>query len=239
MSHTVSCHDCSLSSVCLPLAVAPEQIDDLDNILKRGRSLKPGEHLYRAEDPFRSVFAIRSGAFKTYGVTPEGEEQITGFYLPGEIVGMDGVSTAHYASSARALETASVCELPFEQMESLSLRIPSLQHHFFQLMSQEIKADRELHMLLSRKSAEERVAALLLSLSARAYRRGLSQDKVRLPMPRNEMANYLGLAVETVSRTMTRLQNEGALRVQGREVEILDRDHLSQHGELRIHVENV
>lgn len=239
MVQTVSCNDCNLSAVCLPLAVAPDQVEQLDNILKRGRSLKPGEHLYKARDPFRSVYAVRSGAIKTYSLTEEGEQQITGFYLPGEVVGMDGISTAYYASSAQALETSSVCEVPFEHMEALSLQIPSLQRHFFKLMSQEIKSDRELHMLLSRKSAEDRIAALLLSLSARAHRRGLSAHQLRLPMPRNEMANYLGLAVETVSRIMTRLHNEGVLRVQGREVDIQDRDHLCRHGELRLNVQNL
>ncbi len=239
MAHTVSCNDCSLSSVCLPLAVAPDQVDELDRILKRGRSLKTGEHLYNARDAFRSVYAVRSGAIKTYNLTEEGEQQITGFYLPGEVVGMDGVSTAYYASSAQALETSSVCEVPFDQMEELSLQIPSLQRHFFQLMSQEIKSDRELHMLLSRKSAEDRIASLLLSLSARAHRRGLSSDQLRLPMPRNEMANYLGLAVETVSRIMTRLHHQGVLRVEGREVALMDRDHLCQHGELQLNVQNI
>jgi CRP/FNR family transcriptional regulator len=239
MARTVSCNDCSLSSVCLPLAVAPDQVDELDRILKRGRSLKRGEHLYNAQDPFRSVYAVRSGAIKTYNLTEEGEQQITGFYLPGEVVGMDGISTAHYASSAQALETSAVCEVPFDQMESLSLQIPSLQRHFFELMSQEIKSDRELHMLLSHKSAEDRIAALLLSLSARANRRGLSPEQLRLPMPRNEMANYLGLAVETVSRIMTRLHQQGVLRVDGREVAILDRDHLCQHGEFQLNVQNI
>jgi CRP/FNR family transcriptional regulator len=239
MARTVSCNDCSLSSVCLPLAVAPDQVDELDRILKRGRSLKRGEHLYNAQDPFRSVYAVRSGAIKTYNLTEEGEQQITGFYLPGEVVGMDGISTAHYASSAQALEMSAVCEVPFDQMESLSLQIPSLQRHFFELMSQEIKSDRELHMLLSHKSAEDRIAALLLSLSARANRRGLSPEQLRLPMPRNEMANYLGLAVETVSRIMTRLHQQGVLRVDGREVAILDRDHLCQHGEFQLNVQNI
>jgi CRP/FNR family transcriptional regulator len=239
MATNVSCNDCSLSTVCLPLAVSDDQLGELDAIIKRGRPLKRGEHLYRAADPFQSVYAVRSGALKTYAISEDGEEQVTGFYLPGEVVGMDGISTAYHVSSAKALDTSTVCEIPFDMMEELSLRISSLQHHFFSLMSREIQADRELHMLLGKKSAEERIAALLLSLSARAHRRGLSDSRLRLPMPRNDMANYLGLAVETVSRIFTRFHQTGILNVDGREVEIMDRDRLCGNGQLKLKVENL
>ena len=201
--------------------------------MRRGRPLKRGEHLFRASDQFESVFAVRSGAVKTYALSEEGEEQVTGFYLPGEIVGMDGISTAHHMSSAKALETSSVCEIPFSRLEDLSSRIPSLQHHFFSLMSREIQADRELHMLLSKKSADDRIAALLLSLSARQQRRGLSAQRIRLPMSRYDIGNYLGLAVETVSRIFTRFQQQGMLAVEGREIEILNRESLCGNGRLR------
>ena len=172
MSHHVSCNDCSLSPICLPLAVAPAQLDELDRIIHRGRPLKRGEHLFRAADDFQAVYAVRSGALKTYVLSDEGDEQVTGFYLPGEVLGMDGISTAHHVSNAKALETATVCEIPFSKLEMLSQRIPTLQHHFFSLMSNEIRSDRELHMLLSKKNADDRVASLLLSMSARHQRRG-------------------------------------------------------------------
>ena len=139
---------------------------------------------------------------------------------------MDGISTAHHVSNAKALETATVCEIPFSQLENLSQQIPTLQHHFFSLMSDEIRADRELHMLLSKKSADDRVASLLLSMSARHQRRGLSSHSFRLPMSRYDIANYLGLAVETVSRIFTRFQQKGWLEVSGRDIEILDRASL-------------
>ena len=226
MSHHVSCNDCSLSPICLPLAVAPAQLDQLDRIIHRGRPLKRGEHLFRTTDGFASVYAVRSGALKTYVVSDDGEEQVTGFYLPGEVLGMDGISTAHHVSNAKALETATVCEIPFSQLETLSQQIPSLQHHFFRLMSNEIRADRELHMLLGKKSADDRVASLLLSLSARHQRRGLSDHCFRLPMSRYDIANYLGMAVETVSRIFTRFQQQQWLRVTGRDIEILDRARL-------------
>lgn len=233
MAHRTSCNDCSLSPICLPLAVSVDELDELENIMRRGRPLKRGEHIFRASDPFESVFAVRSGAIKSYVLSEEGEEQVTGFYLPGEIVGMDGISTAHHMSSAKALETSSVCEIPFNRLEELSSRIPSLQHHFFSLMSREIQADRELHMLLGKKSAEDRIASLLISLANRQQRRGLSGQRIRLPMSRYDIANYLGLAVETVSRIFTRFQQQGLLAVEGREIEILNRESLCGVGRLR------
>ncbi|MFN3713175.1 MAG: fumarate/nitrate reduction transcriptional regulator Fnr [Alcanivoracaceae bacterium] len=233
MVHRASCNECSLSPICLPLAVSVDELDQLEDIMRRGRPLKRGEHLYRASDAFESVFAVRSGAVKTYVLSEEGEEQVTGFYMPGEIVGMDGISTAHHMSSAKALETASVCEIPFQRLEELSSKIPTLQHHFFSLMSREIQADRELHMLLSKKSAEDRIASLLLSFATRQQRRGLSSQRIRLPMSRYDIANYLGLAVETVSRIFTRFQQQGLLAVEGREIEILDREALCGNHRLR------
>ncbi|MDF1630273.1 MAG: fumarate/nitrate reduction transcriptional regulator Fnr [Alcanivoracaceae bacterium] len=233
MAHRTSCNDCSLNPICLPLAVSVDELDQLEDIMHRGRPLKRGEHLYRASDAFESVFAVRSGAVKTYVVSEEGDEQVTGFYLPGEIVGMDGISTAHHVTSAKTLETSSVCEIPFSRLEELSSKIPSLQHHFFSLMSREIQADRELHMLLSKKSADDRIASLLISIANRQKLRGLSGHQIRLPMSRYDIANYLGLAVETVSRIFTRFQQQGLLAVEGREVEILDREALCGTGRLR------
>tara|TARA_Y100001972_G_scaffold126092_1_gene178916 strand:+ start:415 stop:1167 length:753 start_codon:yes stop_codon:yes gene_type:complete len=233
MAHRTSCNDCSLNPICLPLAVSVDELDQLEDIMRRGRPLKRGEHLYRASDPFESVFAVRSGAVKTYIVSEDGEEQVTGFYLPGEIVGMDGISTAHHVTSAKTLETSSVCEIPFSRLEELSTKIPSLQHHFFSLMSREIQADRELHMLLSKKSADDRIASLLISIANRQKLRGLSAQCIRLPMSRYDIANYLGLAVETVSRIFTRFQQQGLLAVEGREVKILDREALCGTSRMR------
>ena len=218
----VSCTDCSLNPICLPVAVNETQLEELDKIIKRSKPLKKGEHLFRASDPFASIYAVRSGTIKTYSVTEDGEEQVTGFYLPGEILGVDGISTNIHSNSAKALETAAVCEIPFEKLEFLSSQIPTLQRHFFQLMSKEIQADQQLIMLLSKKSAEERIASLLLSISTRHTKRGLSASGFRLPMSRNDIGNFLGLAVETVSRVFTRLQKQGVIFVDGKEVEVLD-----------------
>lgn len=217
---SVSCQECSLSPICLPVAVKEQELDQLDSIIRRSRPLRKGEHLFRASDTFRSIYAVRSGSIKTYSVTEDGEEQVTGFYLPGEILGVDGICSNTHTNSAKALESAAVCEIPFDKMEQLSVAIPSLQRHFFQLMSKEIQADQQLLMLLSKKSAEERIASLLLSIAARNGARGLSPTRFRLAMSRNDIGNFLGLAVETVSRVFTRLQKHGLLLVEGKEVEI-------------------
>lgn len=222
----VSCNDCSLSPVCLPVAVKDQDIDRLDDMIRRSKPLKKGEHLFAASDEFRSIFAVRSGAIKTYSVTEEGEEQVTGFYLPGEILGVDGIGSNAHTNSAKALETSAVCEIPFDKLESMAAAIPSLQHHFFKIMSQEIQADQQLIMLLSKKNADERVGSLLLSLSVRHSKRGLSSTRFRLPMSRNDIGNFLGLAVETVSRVFTRLQKQTIIAVEGKDIQILSMDKL-------------
>ncbi|WP_165857127.1 fumarate/nitrate reduction transcriptional regulator Fnr [Marinobacter sp. JSM 1782161] len=216
------CQHCSLSNLCLPLAVSDTEIERLEDIVQQGRAIDRGKHVFRQRDPFRSCFAVRSGAVKTYIISGSGEEQITGFYLPGEIIGLDSMTEDGYSCSAKALERSSLCEIPFDKMEELAARIPSLQHHFFQLMSREIKNGQNLSLLLSKNSAEERIASLLLSLSSRFSRRRLSATQLSLPMPRHDIANYLGLAVETVSRVMTRFHRQGLIESHGREVSLLD-----------------
>lgn len=220
--YKVSCSDCRLSAICLPIAVSTDEIDQLDNIVQRGRPLHKNEYLYREGDEFRSIYAVRSGAIKAYSVTGDGREQVTGFYLPGEILGMDGIGKNHYASSAKAMETSAICEIPFESLGDLSSKIPTLQRHFFQLMSQEITSDQKLITLLSKNSAEERIASLILSISTRNARRKLSALSFRLPMSRTDIGNYLGLTVETVSRVFSRFQKANLIAVDNKELEILD-----------------
>lgn len=224
----VSCDSCSLRPICMPSAITPEQLDAIDRIVKRGRSIKRGETLFHLSSPFESIYAVRSGALKTYSLAPNGEELVTGFYLPGEILGLEGISQGTHMATAVALETSTVCEIPFERFEELALQIPSLQQHFFHLMSAEIWRDRLLHRLLGKRSADDRVVALLLSISARQQRRGLSSTQFRLPMSRYDIGNYLGLAVETVSRIFTRLNKKELVRVKGREIEIPCLDVLKQ-----------
>ncbi len=225
----ISCGNCRLGAICLPIALGDEEIIKLDEIVQRGRPLQKNEHLYREGDTFQSVYAVRSGAIKAYRVTGDGQEQVTGFYFPGEVTGMDGISKDKHAVSAKALETSAVCEIPFHRFEELSTKVPSMQRHFFQLMSQEITSDQQLITLLSKNSAEERIAALLVSISARNARRNLSASSFRLPMSRTDIGNYLGLTIETVSRVFSRFNKQDLISVEGKDIAILDLDTLKTH----------
>ena len=221
-THQAHCKDCSLASLCLPLSLDLEDMDALDDIVKRGRPLKKGEFLFRQGDTFTSVFAVRSGALKTFSLSDAGEEQITGFHLPSELVGLSGMDTELYPVSAQALETTSVCEIPFERLDELSVSLPQLRRQLMRVMSREIRDDQQMMLLLSKKTADERIATFLVNLSARFSARGFSANQFRLAMSRNEIGNHLGLAVETVSRVFTRFQQSKLLEAEGKEVHILD-----------------
>jgi len=231
----ISCGDCRLGELCLPIALDAAEISRLDEIVKRGRPLKKGDYLYRQGDNFKAIYAIRAGSFKAFRTAREGVEQVTGLYLPGEIVGMDGISSNHHDSSAIALETGSVCEIPFSQLEDLSSKIPSLQGRFFRLMGQEISKDQQMMTLLSSNSAEERVAALLLSISTRNFRRKLSPAQFRLPMTRAEIGSYLGITLETVSRIFSRLQKQKIIEVDNKEINVLSMDNLKAIAKVKDH----
>lgn len=220
--HQAHCKECSLAPLCLPLSLNMEDMDALDHIVKRGRPLKKGEFLFRQGDTFDSVFAVRAGALKTFTLSDAGEEQITGFHLPSELVGLSGVDTQIYPVSAQALETTSVCEIPFEHLDELSVQLPQLRRQVMRVMSREIRDDQQMMLLLSKKTADERIATFLVNLSARFRARGFSAQQFRLAMSRNELGNYLGLAVETVSRVFTRFQQNGLINAEGKEVQILD-----------------
>ena len=221
-SNQAHCRDCSLASLCLPLSLNMDDMDALDQIVKRGRPLKKGEYLFRQGDVFNSVFAVRSGALKTFSLSDAGEEQITGFHLPSELVGLSGMDSEAYPVSAQALETTSVCEIPFERLDELSTQLPQLRRQLMRVMSREIRDDQQMMMLLSKKTADERIATFLVNLSARFRARGFSANQFRLAMSRSEIGNYLGLAVETVSRVFTRFQQNQLLEAEGKSVHILD-----------------
>lgn len=232
-SFTVSCQNCGLNELCLPHTLSVDEMDEVDSIVKRGKPLQRGEYLFHAGDDFSSLFAVRSGSIKVFSIDDEGEEQVIAFYLPGEILGMDAIDSARHISAAKALETASVCEIPYRDVEKLSANIQNLQVHMYKLLSREIRIDQELQMLLAKKTSEERIGAFLMNLSMRYEQRRLSATRFRLPMARSDIANYLGLAVETVSRVFTRLQTMGVLKVEGKEIEILDRHSLCDIAHLK------
>ncbi len=223
---TVSCASCRLNELCLPIALNKSEIHQLDAIVERNRPYKKGEHLYRQSDEFKAVYAVRSGSFKSYFLSNNGQGRVTGFFLPGEIIGMDGIASHRYANSTAALEHSSVCEIPFTQLERLSHELPNLQHHFFAIMGNEIAKDQQIHTLLSSYTAEERTASFLLGLSSRYTRVSLSPTRFLLPMTRGDIGEYLGLTVETVSRILTALQRKGLVSVSNREIELLDIESL-------------
>ena len=224
----VACSDCSLRSLCLPFGLDGEELDKLDKIIKRPRPLQRSQRLYHPGDEFRSLYVVRSGSLKTYTTTSTGEQQITGFHLPGELVGLDGVSTDAYSCTAEALETTSVCELPFSKLESLSGQINGLQRQLHRLMSKEILAEQQLLLQLGKMSAEARVAAFLLSVSMRLHQRGFSPTEFNLTMTRTDIGNYLGMAVETVSRQFTSFQEQGIIKASRKHIQVLEMTKLQQ-----------
>lgn len=217
-----ACQRCYLRQLCLPLGLKSLDLVRLASIVKVSASIPRGKHVFRQGDAFDSIYAIRSGSVKTYQLAVSGAVQITGFYLPGDLIGFDAISSGQHPSGAETLDTTTLCALPFHDVEQLSGDVPALRHQVFRLMSKEIVADSELVSVLSNRSAEERLAALLLSLSVRYALRGFSAREFRLCMSRNDIANYLGLAVETVSRLFTRFQERKLIAVEGKFVRFVD-----------------
>ena len=221
-SPSTSCGDCRLSGICLPIALQQDEVARLEDIVNRSKPVQKGHKVYHQDQEFTAVYAVRVGCFKTMRTTQDGKEQVTGFYFPGEIFSMDGISKNRHTNAAIALESGAYCEIPFDRLQELSTKLPSLQRHFFQLMSSEIASDQQLITQLSKNSAEERMAALFLSISTRFAARNQSGMRFRLPMSRGDISNYLGLTVETVSRILTRLQQAEVIHIDNKEVEILD-----------------
>jgi CRP/FNR family transcriptional regulator len=217
-----ACSNCNLRELCLPLGLSGQELERLDDLVSTRRRLKRGEHLYRAGSGFDSIYAIRAGFFKTDVLLEDGREQVTGFQMAGELLGLDGISTEHHTCNAVALEDSEVCAIPFTHLESLSREIHTLQHHFHKVMSREIVRDHGVMMLLGTMRAEERLAAFLLNLSQRFTSRGFSPAEFYLRMTREEIGSYLGLKLETVSRAFSKFQEKGYISVQQKHIRILD-----------------
>ncbi len=221
-----ACSNCSLSELCLPLGLAENDLNQLDLLINQRLTLKRGEHLYRAGTAFESLYAIKRGFFKTHALTEDGREQVTGFHMTGEIMGVDAISTDNHACHATALEDSEVCEIPFARLEDLIRQMPALQRHFHRIMSREIVRDQSVMMLLGNMRAEERVAAFLLNLSQRYAARGYSPNSFYLRMTREEIGSFMGMKLETVSRTFSKLQEEGYIAVERKLVSITDMSRL-------------
>ena len=222
----VACKNCSLATLCLPMGLTLKDVERLDDIVKRARPVHRGDYIFRTGERFHSLYVVKTGSVKTYAPSTEGGEHVLGFHLPGELIGLDAIEKEVHTCSAKVLETSAICEVPFSRLITLSGSIPSLQHQLYRLLSKEIGHDTEMLLLLGKKSAEERLAAFLLSMSKRLHKRGLSPTDFYLSMSRHEIGNYLGLAVETVSRLFTKFQDEGLLKVDRKHVELLELDVL-------------
>ncbi|MBO1254629.1 fumarate/nitrate reduction transcriptional regulator Fnr [Alteromonas sp. 5E99-2] len=221
-NNKTSCENCRLNQLCLPISLQINEIDKLDAIIKRKRPIGKGDAVFHLGERFSAIYAVRSGSLKTVNVTVDGQEQVTGFYLPGEIFGLDGLGNNIHTNSAVALETSAICEIPFSRLEELTIKIPSLQRHIFQVLGQEIASEQSLITHLSTSTAEERVAALLISISSRNHRRQLSGTDFRLPMSRTDMASYLGVTIETVSRILSHFQKKKLVTIKMKDIIITD-----------------
>ena len=217
-----ACSTCNLRELCMPLGLSEDELNRLDDLVSTRRRVKRGDYLYRAGGDFDAIFAIRSGFFKTDVLLVDGRDQVTGFQMAGELLGLDGISSERHTCNAIALEDSEICSIPFSQLESLSREIHTLQHHFHKVMSREIVRDHGVMMLLGTMRAEERLAAFLLNLSQRFTARGYSHADFFLRMTREEIGSYLGLKLETVSRAFSRFQEEGHIAVQQKHVRILN-----------------
>ncbi len=216
------CSACSLHKICLPVGLADGDIDQLDGIIGNRRRILRGTSLYRIGDTFTNLYAIRVGHFKTHQVSADGAEQITGFQMTGELLGLDAISTDRHNCYAVALEDSEVCEIPFARLQDLFTAIPVLLRHFHRMMSQEITRDQGTMLMLGNMRAEQRFAALLMNLSSRYKARGYSSSKFQLRMSREDMGNYLGLTIESISRLLSRFKKQGLINVNNREIELLD-----------------
>lgn len=222
------CSTCGMGQLCLPVGMSQQDLLKMDTLVQERVRVHKGETLYRMGDPLTAVYAVRFGTLKTHVTLEDGRSQITGFHLPGEIVGLDGLGEMQHASDATALEDAEVCVVRFSDLQALSSDLPSLQTQFLRLMSKEISQDQVMLMTLGSMRAEERLAAFLVNLSERLSARGYSSSEFVLRMSREEIGSYLGLKLETVSRLFSRFGEAGLIQIRQRHVKLIDMAGIKQ-----------
>ena len=222
----VACSNCNLRELCMPLGLNTEELQRIDDIVATRRRIARGDSLFRTGEKFSALYAIRTGFFKTCVSSEDGRDQVTGFQMAGEIIGLDGIVSDLHTCDAVALEDAEVCVMPFDRIEEMSREINSLQRHVHKIMSREIVREHGVMLLLGSMRAEERLAAFLLNLVQRLHARGFSQSELVLRMTREEIGSYLGLKLETVSRTFSKFAEEKIIEVKQRHVRILNPDAL-------------
>jgi CRP/FNR family transcriptional regulator len=222
-----SCARCSLHELCLPAAIGGDDLHRLDAIVRSRRPLQPGERLYRAGQPLTALYVAREGAFKTISADAGGGSQVLGFHLPGELMGLDGLGGDVHAVDAEALTRAEVCAIPLEQLEAIARDVPGLQRQLMRVIGQGIGRDQDHLQALGRRQAPERIALFLHGLAERYRTLGHDGLRLTLPMSRDDIASYLGIVIETVSRTLTKMRDDGLIAVDGRQIRILDPDRLA------------
>ena len=222
----VACSSCNLRELCLPIGLSRPDLDRLDSLVALRKTLPRGQALFRSGDAFHTIYAVRTGFFKTCVSTADGRDQVTGFQMAGELLGLDGIGTGQHHCDAVALEDSQVCVIPYSQLEELSREFTELQRQFHKIMSREIVRDHGVMLLLGSMRAEERLATFLLNLAQRLKARGFSSSALMLRMTRDEIGGYLGLKLETVSRAFSRFQDDGLLEVKQRSIRIIDEDAL-------------
>lgn len=225
---TSQCATCSFYELCTPVTLENGEFELLDAVERQSRRIKKGEYLFHAGEEFSSLFAVRTGFFKTTVTLQDGRDQVTGFFMSGEMMGMDGIGMNRYSCDAIALEDSEVCEVRLESLEEAGRRAPKINTHFFRLFSNEIVRDQGVMLLLGNMRAEERLAAFLLNLSQRLYSRGFAANDFILRMSREEIGSYLGLKLETVSRTLSKFHHEGLISVEHKHIKILDSQALKK-----------
>ena len=224
----VACSNCNMRDLCMPIGLSAEELRRVDELVTRRPIIKRGTTLFRNGEKFTSLYAIRTGFFKTSVTTEDGRDQVTGFQMAGEIMGLDGIVNDHHTCDAIAIEDAEVCILPFERIEEISREVKALQHHVHKIMSREIVREHGVMLLLGNMRAEERLAAFLLNLVQRLHVRGFSQSDLVLRMTREEIGSYLGLTLETVSRTFSKFADDGLIAVNQRHIQIQNADALKR-----------
>lgn len=227
-SCAIHCQDCSISQLCIPYSLNESELSRLDTIIERKKPIQKGNEIFKAGQELKCLYAIRSGTLKSYTITEQGDEQITGFHLAGDLIGFDAISTGKHQSFSQALETAMICEVPYETLDELSTTMPKLRQQILRLMSSEILSDQNMILLLSKKNAEERLASFIYNLSTRFAARGFSAKEFRLSMTRGDIGNYLGLTVETISRLLGRFQKSNMIKVQGKYITVSDTAQLAK-----------
>ena len=224
----VACSNCNLRELCMPMGLSDTDLQKLDEVVATRRKIKRGSNLFSNGDKFTSLYAIRTGFFKTCLASEDGRDQVTGFQMAGEIIGLDGIVNDRHSCDAVALEDAEVCVMPFDRIEEISREVTALQHHVHKIMSREIVREHGVMLLLGSMRAEESLAAFLLNLVQRLHSRGFSQSELILRMTREEIGSYLGLKLETVSRTFSKFVEDGIVEVKQRHVKILDTEALQR-----------